>query len=113
MPTISPLSLRRSSRYSTPPERLREEVPLAGLAKDPQLDLNVTPDVASVVEAAGLQHDLMTDSPAGADTNQRNSEVESEIESVSSADSSTGRHPLDNYNRKVRIKGLLSFISFT
>ena len=105
MPTVSPLPVRRSTRKSNPPERLREDEPLVGLTDDPQLDLGVTPRVASVVEAAVLQHDLMADSPE-ASTNQRNSEVESEDDSLSSRDSSVARHPSDNYNRKVRLERL-------
>ena len=108
MPTISPLSLRRSTRKTTPPERLREEVPLAGLAGDPKLDLNVTPEVASVVEAAVLQHDLMVDGPP---EEEKNSDVESEVGSLSSRDSSIVRHPSDNYNRKVRMRRSLSLYS--
>ena len=101
MPTVTPISLRRSTRKITPPERLREEEPLVGLTKDPVWDIDVTPRVASVVEGAVLQHDLMADSPE-ASTNERNSEVETEDDSASSRGSSAARHPSDNYNRKVR-----------
>ena len=105
---VTPVPQRRSTRVTNPPQRLREETPVA---ENPQANTAVSttlPNVAEIVQDVTASSDIMAESSPPS-----NSLPEPDISDLESQSSSSQcqRHSSDNYTRKV-LNRLLSDLFF-